>query len=278
MTGKNEVSGKAKGGIARAKSLSPEMRSEIARKAATARWNDELTEAVCGSPDSPLRIGDIEIECYVLEDGTSVLTQATFLEALGRHRKANVRREGEEQVPAILQGKALKPFITAEVLEKSRPISFRLPTGGRASGYNAENQDAPHAGALPLDRSHAANRCDTTGRHVQVRSGVFRQQVWRRRNRRQTRVRPYLADLEPGYARTSSRKPLPSSISSFPPSARWSSMNFSFTIACWSAAASVTPFRLAISCRASAVWSGSSTSYCWPLISMVTFTDSHAPS
>ena len=66
------------------------------------------------------------------------LTQASFLRALGRHPKANVRREGEERVPAILQGKALKPFISEEILEKSRPITFRLPTGGRASGYNAE--------------------------------------------------------------------------------------------------------------------------------------------
>jgi len=166
MASEDEISGKAKGGIARAKSLTPEQRSEIARKAAAARWNDELTEAVCGSPDSPLRIGDIEIECYVLEDGTSVLTQATFLEALGRHRKANVRREGEEQVPAILQGKALKPFITAEVLEKSRPISFRLPTGGRASGYNAElladvceiYLQADDAGALPANQKHVARQ------------------------------------------------------------------------------------------------------------------------
>jgi hypothetical protein len=166
MSDKDEISGKARGGIARAKSLSPEARSEIARKAATARWNDELSEAVCGSPDSPLRIGDIEIECYVLEDGTSVLTQATFLEALGRHRKANVRREGEEQVPAILQGKALKPFITAEVLEKSRPISFRLPTGGRASGYNAElladvceiYLQADDAGVLPANQKHVARQ------------------------------------------------------------------------------------------------------------------------
>jgi hypothetical protein len=37
-----------------------------------------------------------------------------------------------------LQGKALKPFISPEIVEKSRPIAFRPPTGGRASGYNAE--------------------------------------------------------------------------------------------------------------------------------------------
>src|SRR5438105_13404623 len=96
---------KARGGIERAKRLSPEERTRIARRAAVARWSEELSEAVCGSPDRPLRIGNAEIECYVLSDGTRVLTQATFLQALGRHRKANVRREkGEEQLPPILQG------------------------------------------------------------------------------------------------------------------------------------------------------------------------------
>lgn len=89
-----------------------------------------------------MKIGDIEIECYVLGDGTRVLTQASFLEALGRHRRANVRRivngSGEERVPAIVAGKALKPFVSKEILEKSRPITFGLPSGGRASGFNAE--------------------------------------------------------------------------------------------------------------------------------------------
>src|SRR5664280_281309 len=133
--------GRARGGQARAESLSPAQRSDIARRAAVARWSADVSEAVCGSPDQPLRIGDIEIECYVLDDGRRVLTQASFLEALGRHRKANVRREstegGEEPLPAILQGKAISGFVTDEILEKSRPIRFKIPGGSRAYGYDA---------------------------------------------------------------------------------------------------------------------------------------------
>ena len=181
MTTNDTRDGRAKGGLVRAERLSPSQRSAIARKAAAARWNEHLTEAVCGSPDQPLRIGDIEIECYVLEDGTSVLTQATFLEALGRHRKANVRREGgEERVPAILQGKALKPFISDEILEKSRPIVFRLPTGGRASGYNAEllpavceiYLQARQAGTLPPNQQHVAKQAEILVRGL-ARVGII---------------------------------------------------------------------------------------------------------
>jgi hypothetical protein len=176
-----EIQGKARGGIARAESLSSEERSEIARKAAKARWSDDLSEAVCGSPDNPLRIGEIELECYVLEDGTRVLTQAGFLEALGRHRKANVRREGgEEQLPAILQGKAINPFISPDVREKSRPIVFRPPSGGRASGYNAEllpavceiYLQARDAGVLPKNQEHVARQAEILVRGL-ARVGII---------------------------------------------------------------------------------------------------------
>lgn len=161
----HEIHPRAKGGNARARKLSPERRSEISRQAAKARWDSSVSDAICGSPEKPLRIGDTEIECYVLVDGTRVITQATFLEALGRHRKANVRREeGEEPLPPILQGKSIKPFISAEVREKSRPIRFRLPSGGRASGYNAELLPevcevylrAADADALPRNQEHVA--------------------------------------------------------------------------------------------------------------------------
>lgn len=128
-----------KGGKARAEKLSKEHRAEIARNAAAARWGDSLRVATHGLADKPLKIGNVEIECYVLDDGTRVLSQAGFLEAIGKHRKANVRKEsGEEQLPAILQGKSIKPFIDKELAEKSKPIRFRTPSGIIANGYRAE--------------------------------------------------------------------------------------------------------------------------------------------
>jgi hypothetical protein len=133
-------SGRAKGGEARAKKMTSAERSEGARLAAKARWEKEkdIADAVCGSPDKPLCIGDIEIECYVLVDGTRVVTQATFLSALGRHRRAKGYRERNADLPPILQGKAIAPYIPSTIFEKARPITFALPNGGRASGYNAE--------------------------------------------------------------------------------------------------------------------------------------------
>jgi len=160
--------GKAKGGWERARRLSPETRKEIAKRAASVRWA-YLPQAICGSPDRPLRIANVELQCYVLEDQTRVLSQAGFLEALGRHRKANVRREGgEERVPPILQGKAINPFISEEILEKSRPIRFRTPHGVMASGYRADllpnvcevYLQARDAGVLPTNQEHVAKQAE----------------------------------------------------------------------------------------------------------------------
>jgi hypothetical protein len=72
--------GASKGGSARAARLSAEERSDIARRAAEARWG-----AVHYAPyPGVLEIGDISIACAVLEDGTRVLSQATVLRALAR--------------------------------------------------------------------------------------------------------------------------------------------------------------------------------------------------
>src|SRR5271168_1064101 len=75
------------GGKARKEALSPEKRSEIARNAALAKWEkspeaQKLPKATHGSPDRPLRIGEMEIPCYVLDNGKRVITQAGVLTAL----------------------------------------------------------------------------------------------------------------------------------------------------------------------------------------------------
>lgn len=165
--------GAAKGGEARAKKLSPERRKEIAQAAIEARWlkagKDPVPVATHGSQDRPLKIAGTELQAYVLNDGTRVLSQAGFLEALGKHRKANVKRKwAEERIPTILHGKAINEFISEELLEKSRPIKFRTPHGALASGYRAEilpeicelYLKARDAGTLPPNQLHVAKQAE----------------------------------------------------------------------------------------------------------------------
>ena len=137
----------------------------------------ELLQVIAGAPDRPLVIGGVEIPCYVLEDDTRVLTQAEFLEALGRHRKANVRKEGgEERIPAILQGKAINPFISRDILEKSRPIRFRTQAGVVASGYQAEL--LPAACEIYLRARDAGVLPEKTKKHVARQAGHPNTRVW----------------------------------------------------------------------------------------------------
>jgi hypothetical protein len=81
-----------------------------------------------------LRIGDREINCAVLEDGTRVVTQATLLTALGRHGRAKHEAGG-----AVLFAANLMPFVSPALEDGLREsIQFTLPTGGKAIGYKAE--------------------------------------------------------------------------------------------------------------------------------------------
>lgn len=131
--------GRAAGGRARAAKMTEAQRHIAAKRAAEARWSAPPTlSVISGSPDRPLHIGDVEIECYVLDDGTRVITQGSMLEALGRSRRVNVKPSDDTSLPPILRSQILRPHITPELLKDATPIRFILPNGSRANGYRAE--------------------------------------------------------------------------------------------------------------------------------------------
>jgi hypothetical protein len=132
-----EQSGKAKGGIARAKSLSSTERSDIAKKAAAARWSGDLPVA---SHEGALPLGGVEVACAVLPNGQRIITQATFLRVLGRSRSPKAGTgvlSTVNQLPFFLQNEALKPFITDDLAMSTTPVFFRTGAGGKGVGYDA---------------------------------------------------------------------------------------------------------------------------------------------
>lgn len=135
----NEVTGRAKGGKARASKLTPAERTKSAKKAAQARWSGpEPRRAISGSADRPLMIGDVAIECYVLEDGTRVITQGAMLAAVGRSPRVSVKPGDDVNLPPILRAQALKNYIDDKLVEEAQPIPFFTPTNSRANGYRAD--------------------------------------------------------------------------------------------------------------------------------------------
>lgn len=132
-----EPFGKARGGKARAAKLTAEERRASAKNAAAARWSAPAPlEVIAGSPDRPLTIGEARIECYVLEDGTRVISQAGMLGAVNRSR-LSTKPGDDRSLPPILRVAALRPFISDELIELAEPIPFIAPGGFRGNGYRA---------------------------------------------------------------------------------------------------------------------------------------------
>lgn len=139
MNGEN---GKKAGGIARAKSLSPEERKEIASKAAKTRWtnNDLPLSEFSGE----LKFGELVFPCAVLSDGTRVLTETDFMAGLGMYRSGalSVRREaasdGGAQMPLYLAFKNLLPFVIKHLGDVHiKPLKYKTLSGSVAHGIPA---------------------------------------------------------------------------------------------------------------------------------------------
>lgn len=160
--------GAAKGGKARAESLTKEERSQIASKAARARWESDLPLVTHGDPSHPLKIGSTEIPCYVLSDGRRVLHQRGFVEAIGMARGSS-GGTGGDRLAKFVEGDRLKAYVSNELLAvTAEPIKFKASNGHLAYGYEATVLAdvceavlaARKAGKLQAQQLHIAEQCE----------------------------------------------------------------------------------------------------------------------
>jgi hypothetical protein len=172
--------GASKGGQARARSLTKEQLSEIGRKGSAARWKkagkdiEEIIQATHGSPDRPLKIGDIEIPCYVLADGKRVIVRRGMISGLamatGTARTMSTSLEkSADRLTKFIESKSLKPSISDDLAAKIRtPIRFKTTNGVIAFGCEATVLadlcdavlDARKKGDLHRQQVHIAERCE----------------------------------------------------------------------------------------------------------------------
>lgn len=81
----------------------------------------------------PLKIMDVELDCYILEDGTPVLNKGKMMNAIGRQWKGSSRTDKPNFIGAV----NLQKFIRPEFEEQLKGIEFY--DGARLiSGYPAE--------------------------------------------------------------------------------------------------------------------------------------------
>lgn len=131
----------SKGGQARAHKLTRQRRAEIARTAAEARWSKggALPPLIAryGTSERPLKIGNIEIPCYVLSDGTRVLAQRGLQSGIGLSESGG--SGGVRRIAAFMSRLSEKGIdVRGLVARTNSPIRFVPAHGGNpADGYDA---------------------------------------------------------------------------------------------------------------------------------------------
>jgi hypothetical protein len=81
----------------------------------------------------PVKIFDTELDCYILPDGTAVLSKGKMMKAIGRAWKGASRTDRPNFIGAV----NLQPFIRPELEEKLKGIEF-YDGGKLISGYHAD--------------------------------------------------------------------------------------------------------------------------------------------
>ena len=140
MTTRERASKAAK---ARAESLTPERRRDIASRAARARH-----AAASRREDIPraeytgtLEIGEIVLQCAVLQNRMRVISEVSVARELGRGAGGKARKPGATSdgppMPVFLSDATLEPFVPASLrLALSEPVVFR-GRGGQRRGVDA---------------------------------------------------------------------------------------------------------------------------------------------
>ena len=123
-----------------------------------------------------VKIGAKALPCAVLENGTRVLNQAGFLRALGRARSPKAGTgvlSTVDNLPFFLQAELLKPFISDELRESTKPIFFVDANDRQTPGYDAKllpgvcevylkfrDQYLEQAREVPQRYKHIIQACD----------------------------------------------------------------------------------------------------------------------
>ncbi len=132
--------GKAIGGVARAKALSSEQLKEIATKGGTARWSNDVEIA---KSFGEMQIADTSIPCAVLEDGTRMLSERAITKAFGgkrggSHWKRLKTMAESAYLPVFLSAGNIKPFINQDLEDSLARRRLYRPKKGGTAAYGIE--------------------------------------------------------------------------------------------------------------------------------------------
>lgn len=137
--------GRAKGGKARAESLSGDERKAISMKGVEAKKAlASMPKVTHGSAERPLVIGDKKLPCFIIDGDVRVLTQRGLQTSIGMSEGGG-STPGEQRLVSFLLSLAGKFAPDNDLASRSvaaaerlkNPIKFRLPGGGVGFGLEA---------------------------------------------------------------------------------------------------------------------------------------------
>lgn len=161
----DDITPQSKGGKARSQALSPDERKSIASEAARARWSEQLPKAVSGGDDTPIKIADIEVPCFVLDDDRRVIATNGMLDTLSIARGGSMKG-GMSRLELFVSGKLIKPFISSDLIARVQtPIKFRM---GRNIAYGYDSDTL-------IDIAEAVIQADLAGKLQKQQSGIAHQ-------------------------------------------------------------------------------------------------------
>jgi hypothetical protein len=164
MTTKSEATGRRKGGIARAASLTDERKREIAQSGALARWGAQATH----KGNFKEEFG-IDVECYVLNDPnkTAVISSRGMAAALGLSESgASLRR--------FVEGKVISQAVGVDLRKKlHKPLIFEgMPAG---AGQPPMPEVHGHDVTLLIDVCKAIVDAEAEGKLLKSQGNIAKQ-------------------------------------------------------------------------------------------------------
>lgn len=85
--------------------------------------------------DGILKIGDVELDVSVLEDGARVIGHNAVFRALGREPRGNSR---QDQTPAFMDAKNLQSLISSDLKAMIKRVVYLDRNGKEKEGFNAD--------------------------------------------------------------------------------------------------------------------------------------------
>ena len=138
----------AKGGRARAQSMSEEQRRNAAQLAAQKRWEAAgKAKILRATHEGPLNLSGLVLPSAVISDGTRVISQRAFTGALGASQggSAFAKRalKGVADLPIFLADEALSPFISIDLAASLKNPTDYIPLHGGRSAFGVRADLVP---------------------------------------------------------------------------------------------------------------------------------------